>query len=115
EFQLSKLVNNKSTTLTHHNLTLEYTSNPAWYAIQALPYMMEYPYECAEQTFTRYYANVLATHIANSSPKIKAVFDAWSAKGKEAFMSNLEKNQELKALFLEETPWVFNAHSEAES
>lgn len=115
QFELSKLVNNKSTTLTHHNLTLEYTSNPAWYAIQALPYMMEYPYECAEQTFTRYYANALAAHVANSSPKIKAVFDAWVKEGKEAFMSNLEKNQELKALFLEETPWVFNAHSEAES
>jgi 5-hydroxyisourate hydrolase-like protein (transthyretin family) len=114
-FQLSKLINNTSTTLTHHNLTLEYTSNPAWYAIQALPYMMEYPYECAEQTFTRYYANALATNVANSSPKIKAVFDAWVKEGKEAFMSNLEKNQELKALFLEETPWVFNAHSEAES
>jgi hypothetical protein len=115
QFELSKLVNNTSTTLTHHNLTLEYTSNPAWYAIQALPYMMEYPYECAEQTFTRYYANALAANVANSSPKIKAVFDAWVKEGKEAFMSNLEKNQELKALFLEETPWVFNAHSEAES
>ena len=41
------------------------TSNPAWYAVQALPYLMEYPYECNEQTFSRYYANALASHIAN--------------------------------------------------
>ncbi len=58
-------------------LTIEYTTNPAWYAVQALPYLMEYPYECAEQTFNRYYANALASKIANSSPKIKAVFEKW--------------------------------------
>ena len=42
------------------HLTVEYTSNPAWYAVQALPYLMEYPYDCAEQTWNRYYANSLA-------------------------------------------------------
>ena len=67
----------KSNTLRHHRYTLEFTSNPAWYAVQALPYIMEYPYECAEQTFSRYYANILASHIANSDPKIKRVFEIW--------------------------------------
>jgi uncharacterized protein YfaS (alpha-2-macroglobulin family) len=115
QFELKNLVHTTSTTLTHHNLTLEYSSNPAWYAIQALPYMIEYPYECSEQTFTRWYANSLAAHVANTNPKIKAVFDEWSKGGKESFISNLEKNQELKALFLTETPWVFNAQSELET
>jgi uncharacterized protein YfaS (alpha-2-macroglobulin family) len=115
QFELKNLITNTSSTLTHHNFTLEYSSNPAWYAIQALPYIMEYPYECAEQTFSRWYANSLAAHVANSKPKIKAVFDEWSKGGKESFLSNLEKNQELKGLFLEETPWVFTAQSEAES
>lgn len=105
----------KSTTLRHHRFTLEFTSNPAWYAVQALPYIMEYPYECAEQTFSRYYANMLATHIANSDPKIKRVFDIWrNTPNSEALMSNLEKNQELKALLLEETPWVLEAQDENE-
>lgn len=106
--------NNGSTTLRNHKLTLEFSSNPAWYAVQALPYMMEYPYECAEQTFNRYYANSIASHIANSSPKIKSVFESWKSKSPEALLSNLEKNQELKALMLEETPWVLNAQSETE-
>ena len=73
-FTFSKLLNaNVSGTLTHQSLTVEFTSNPAWYAIQSLPYLMEYPYECAEQTFNRYYANSLAAFIAGSMPKIKAV------------------------------------------
>jgi len=104
----------KSSTLTHHKLTLEFSSNPAWYAVQAMPYMMEYPYECSEQIFTRYYANSLSSHIANSNPKIKSVFESWKNQNPEALLSNLEKNQELKSLILEETPWVLNAQDETE-
>lgn len=113
-FEFKKLKNNNSKSLKHHSFTLEFTNNPAWYAIQAMPYMMEYPYECAEQTFTRYYANSIATHIVNSNPKIKQVFDAWKKGSKDAFLSNLEKNQELKAVLLEETPWVLEAQDESE-
>ena len=106
---------NGSTTLRNHKLTLEFTANPAWYAVQALPYLMEYPYECAEQTFSRFYANSIASHIATSSPKIKAVFDSWkNTPDSKALLSNLEKNQELKSLMLEETPWVMDAKNETE-
>jgi uncharacterized protein YfaS (alpha-2-macroglobulin family) len=115
EFKFEKLVNSgNSSSIQNHKLTLEYTSNPAWYAIQALPYMMEYPYECAEQIFTRYYANSLASSIVRSNPKIKQVFDSWKESSPEAFLSNLEKNQELKSLMLEETPWVLDAKNENE-
>lgn len=115
-FKFEKLIgqNGGSTTLRNHKLTLEFTSNPAWYAVQALPYLMEYPYECAEQTFSRFYANSIATHIANSSPKIKVVFESWKSQTPDALLSNLEKNQELKALMLEETPWVYEAKDETE-
>ena len=113
-FTLENLKNNQSTTLKNHQLTLEFTSNPAWYAVQALPYLMEYPYDCAEQTFSRFYANAIASHIANSSPKINAVFNSWENASPDAFLSNLEKNQELKALVLEETPWVLQAKNESE-
>ena len=113
-FILKKLMENYSTTLQNYNLTLEFTANPAWYAIQALPYMMEYPYECIEQVFNRFYANSIATHIANSSPKIKKIFDSWKEVDKDALLSNLEKNQELKSALLEETPWVLDAQDETE-
>jgi len=115
-FRFEKLIsqNGGSTTLRNHKVTLEFTSNPAWYAVQALPYLMEYPYECAEQTFSRFYANSIASHIANSSPKIKAVFNSWKTQSPDALLSNLEKNQELKSLMLEETPWVLDAKDETE-
>ncbi|PKP21868.1 MAG: hypothetical protein CVU05_05860 [Bacteroidetes bacterium HGW-Bacteroidetes-21] len=113
-FEFTKLMNSgKSSTLKHHKVTLEFTANPAWYAVQSLPYIMEYPYECAEQVFSRYYGNTLATYIANSSPKIKAVFDSWrNTPDSKALLSNLEKNQELKEVLLQETPWVLDAKDE---
>ncbi len=113
-FTFEKLFNNSSTTLTHHSVTMEYSSNPAWYVIQALPYMMEYPYECSEQLFTRFYANAIASNIVRSTPKIKEVFEKWKSSNPDAFLSNLEKNQELKAVLLQETPWVLDAKNETE-
>ncbi|MFD0796659.1 alpha-2-macroglobulin [Maribacter chungangensis] len=111
-FTLDKLKTTRSTTLKHHKLTLEVTSNPAWYAVQALPYLMEYPYECNEQTFSKYYANALASHIANSNPRIQAVFKQWA--NSDALLSNLEKNEELKSLLIQETLWLRDAQSETE-
>ncbi len=113
-FVLDKLVNTTSATLRHQRLTLEFTSNPAWYAIQALPYMMEYPYDCVEQSFSKFYANSIASHIANSNPRIKQVFDTWKNIQPEALLSSLEKNQELKNALLEETPWVMQAKNESQ-
>jgi uncharacterized protein YfaS (alpha-2-macroglobulin family) len=111
-FVLEKLRDNVSETLSNHKLTLEITSNPAWYAVQTLPYLMEYPHECNEQIFAKYYANTLASHIANSNPRIKEVFDQW--RNSDALLSNLEKNPELKSLLIQETPWLRDAQSETE-
>lgn len=113
-FEFTKLLESgKSDTLQHQYLTVQMVSNPAWYAVLSLPYLMEYPYECSEQTFNRLYANALARHIANSDPKIRRVFDQW--KGTAALDSPLEKNQDLKAVMLEETPWVRDAQKESEA
>jgi uncharacterized protein YfaS (alpha-2-macroglobulin family) len=116
QFSFDKLLHSDtSKTLAQYALTLEYTGNPAWYAVQALPYMMEYPYECAEQTFNRYYATALAAHIIEKAPRIKSIFEQWKKEGDlSSFSSPLEKNQELKSALLEETPWVMDAQNETE-
>jgi TonB-dependent SusC/RagA subfamily outer membrane receptor len=113
-FIFDKLVNQNSNTLKSKTLTLEYTQNPVWYAIQAMPYMMEFPYECSEQIFSRFYANSIATSLVNKFPVIKQVFDQWKNTNSPQLLSNLEKNQELKATLLEETPWLQDAMNESE-
>ena len=103
----------KSDSLAALKLTVQMSSNPAWYAIQALPYLIEFTYECSEQVFNRYYGNLLASFIANSDPKIRQIFDSW--RGTAALKSNLEKNQDLKSALLQETPWVLQAKSESQA
>ncbi|MCB2407265.1 alpha-2-macroglobulin family protein [Hymenobacter lucidus] len=118
EFELKKLTSTTSPTRRNYSLTLEMTENPAWYAVQALPYLMEYPYECSEQVFSRLYANLLAAKILQSNPRIKPMLEEWKRAAqsgdKSALTSKLEQNQELKNLLLQETPWVRDAQSETE-
>jgi uncharacterized protein YfaS (alpha-2-macroglobulin family) len=114
KFEFKKLAESgKSKTLQNEGLTVQMVSNPAWYAVLALPYLMEYPYECSEQTFNRLYANALARNIANHDPKIRAVFDQW--KNTPALDSPLEKNQDLKSVMVEETPWLRQAQNESQA
>ena len=113
-FDFTKLrESGKSDTIRSQSFTVQMVSQPAWYAVMALPYLMEFPHECSEQTFNRLYANSLARHIGNSDPKIRKVFDLW--KGTDALDSPLEKNQDLKSVMLEETPWVRQAVKEGQS
>jgi hypothetical protein len=113
EVSWKKLLDSRSgSTLKNQSLTLEYSTNPVWYAVQSLPYLMEFPYECAEQTFNRFYANAIAAQIIDRSPGIKAVFEKWKNLDSAALLGNLQKNQELKAVLLRETPWVLEAQNE---
>jgi uncharacterized protein YfaS (alpha-2-macroglobulin family) len=95
---------------------LEFTGNPIWYAVQALPAMQMPSSDDVISWFAAYYSNTVAAHLANSTPKIKQIVDVWTKQGgtKETLLSNLEKNQDLKAVLLEETPWVMEARDEAE-
>jgi uncharacterized protein YfaS (alpha-2-macroglobulin family) len=114
KFEFTKLLQSgKSSTLRNQDLTVQMVSNPAWYAVLALPYLMEFPHECSEQTFNRFYANALARSIAMSDPKIRRVFDQW--KNTPALDSPLEKNQDLKSVAIEETPWLRQAQSESQA
>lgn len=107
------LASAKSKTLKHQALTVQMVSQPAWYAVMALPYLMEYPHECSEQVFNRLYANSLARYIAGSDPKIRRIFDQW--KNTPALDSPLEKHQDLKAVMIEETPWLRAAGNESQA
>ncbi len=112
EIHFDNLKNSTSTTLRNHLFNIEYCTNPTWLAIESLPYLMEYEHECAEQTFSRYYANAIASEIINSNPKFKAVIDSW--KTQKQSVSKFERNEELKTLLLAETPWLIDAASEEE-
>lgn len=110
-----KLFNGGSQTATNKKLTVEMTANPQWHVIQALPVLGTPSSDDAMSWSAALYANSLSLHIVKSSPKIKQVFDTWVLQGKDDkdFWSELSKNEELKNIIIEETPWLAEAEDEA--
>lgn len=102
------------TTANPHALTIEFSSNPLWYAVQALPYLKNNNCDCIDQAFNVYYANAMAAMITSSMPQLIKALKEWKIADSSQFLSNLEKNQELKNILLKETPWVMEAKTEAE-
>lgn len=110
-----KLFNGGSQTATNKKLTVEMTANPQWHVIQALPVLGTPSSDDAMSWSAALYANSLSLHIVKSNPKIKQVFDTWVLQGKDDkdFLSELSKNDELKNIIIEETPWLAEAEDEA--
>ena len=111
-FILENLAKNTSTTATNVANTLELTTNPIWEIMFALPSLKDDQNLSADVQFNKWFADVLASEIFKANPRMKAVFDEYQSKG--LLNSNLEKNQELKQLLLEETPWVLESKNEEE-
>lgn len=114
-FQFEALAKGLASGKRSHQLSFEYTANPAWYVVQALPYLMEGDNQSSYAVFNRFFANSLASYIIQSNKEIENVFKIWSDYQPEALWSALEKNQDLKSVLLNETPWVRDAKNEKES
>ncbi|MDQ0782289.1 alpha-2-macroglobulin [Chryseobacterium sp. W4I1] len=111
-FVLDNLKNSNSTTISNVSNTLELTTNPIWEIMFALPSLKNDQNSSADVIFNKWFADVLASEIFKANPKMKTVFEEYQNKG--LLNSNLEKNQELKQLLLEETPWVLESKNEGE-
>ncbi|RZJ51190.1 MAG: hypothetical protein EOO19_01320 [Chryseobacterium sp.] len=111
-FELENLKNATSTTISNVSNTLELTTNPIWEIMFALPSLKNDQNNSADVIFNKWFADVLASEIFKANPKLKTVFEEYQSRG--LLNSNLEKNQELKQLLLEETPWVLESKNEKE-
>ncbi len=113
KFSFEKFAKPTSQTLENYRLTLEITTNPIWYAVQALPELSKPDNDDNSiSLFGAYFANAMAMDIVQRNPEIKEVFNRWKVAQSETLKSNLETNQELKSVLLEETPWVLEAEDE---
>jgi uncharacterized protein YfaS (alpha-2-macroglobulin family) len=111
-FTLENLAKNTSKTAVNFSNTLELTTNPIWEIMFALPSLKNDTNKSADVVFNKWFADVLASEIFKSNPRLKTVFEEYQSKG--LLNSNLEKNQKLKQLLLEETPWLVESKNESE-
>lgn len=109
---LSKLQKEKAD-IQPERITIEYTANPIWYAVQALPFMDYTATKSASAVFRSVYANSLSRYVALKIPHFKDIMQQWLTTDTNALKSALQKNRELKNILLNETPWVKTAQTEA--
>jgi uncharacterized protein YfaS (alpha-2-macroglobulin family) len=111
-YRFDRLSDHRTETLRHQSVMIEFAANPAWLAVQALPYLLPEQSACSEQVFSRLYANAIGRVIAEANPRIDDVFRQWHEAG--ARMSRLEQSDALSASSLGESPWLDDARREAE-
>jgi hypothetical protein len=90
-----------------YRLTLEYTANPVWYVLRALPYLTGNGNACPQSVADRLYTNTLGAGLVHLLPGIQTLL-----AGVAIDSSPLYKDAELKNALLEETPWVLDAGKE---
>lgn len=100
----------------NRKLTVEYTANPSWLVLQAMPTLANPYNKDAASLAAAIYANVIGQKVLASSPDIAKTVALWKQeKGNETSLTgSLAKDSELKTLLLNETPWVTDAENETD-
>lgn len=109
---LDKLFAHDSKEAVNRSLTIEYTRDPKWLAIQTLP-SMAYP-KCRDvlSLTAAFYSGALAYSIGHRYPQVREAIQEWNRKDTAALESPLMRNQQLADMLLQETPWVMEANQE---
>ncbi len=96
----------------NYAVTLELATNPAWFALQALPYMLDNKNETSLDIFSAFYASAITQVLLDKYRELKKNIKYSATLNPDMWQSELEKNQSLKNIFLEQTPWVLDAAHE---
>lgn len=96
----------------NRRLTVEYTANPLWYVVQALPDIATPRYDNAVSIASAFYATTLEQMIARLSPELSKAAERWASEqsGDTLIENALLRNEDLKNIVLNETPWVAEAN-----
>ncbi len=97
------------------DLTLVYCDNPVWEVVKALPALVDRDSDNALSLVNTLFGNAVGFGLINRYPELKeglTLFSDPENSADSSLVSNLEKNQNIKNVLLNNTPWVRNASSE---
>lgn len=97
-------------------VTLQYCDNPVWYVVTALPGLRKDDADDALSASALLFSTAIAEGIINTDPAIASALEQWSTSDRSdsTLVSMLERNQDLKTVLLNSTPWVMDAKSDTE-
>lgn len=96
-------------------LTLQYCQNPVWTAVKAMRGIMGNGSDISTVLAGKIFSTLAARKIIGDNKVIADVLRNWTANPSEkALVSMLEKNEDVKRLLLDQTPWVQTAANETQ-
>ena len=107
EMKFEDLLNNKDSSLINEQLVFTLDAQLFYSVLSSLPYLINYPYECMEQTLNRFLSTGIVGSLFNKYPAIKKMAKKM-AKRKTMLETWADKDPNRK-IALEETPWLLNA------
>jgi uncharacterized protein YfaS (alpha-2-macroglobulin family) len=75
--------------------------------LEALPYLINYPYECTEQTLNRFLSTGILTSLYDRYPQVATMAEALSKR--ETVYESFEAADPNRKMSMEETPWLVTA------
>lgn len=97
-------------------VTFELCNNPTWYAVSALPGLNKNESRSSTSAAMAIYSAAIADGIIRQNPRVAKALYQWQTSNKtdSALVSMLSRNQDLKNMLLNATPWVQCAESDTE-
>ncbi|MDE5687084.1 MAG: hypothetical protein K2I18_00475 [Paramuribaculum sp.] len=96
--------------------TLTYCDNPLWYVVAALPGLRSSQSESAIDAAGVIYSVAVARGLLKKYPAIADAIRYWntSDKSDSTLVSMLSRNDDMKMMLLQATPWMLDAQSDTE-
>jgi uncharacterized protein YfaS (alpha-2-macroglobulin family) len=102
EFPEWKTQNDPS--LIHDRAVITLDAQLFFSVLSAVPYLINYPYECVEQTLNRFLSAGIMSRLAQDFPSLKSVMKQMAERKTELEVWKAKDPNRL--IFLEETPWL---------
>jgi uncharacterized protein YfaS (alpha-2-macroglobulin family) len=98
--------------LIHDQLVVTVDAQLFYSVLNALPYLVSYPYECTEQTLNRFLSTGIVSSLYDAYPSVQRMAEEFSAR--DTRLETWEATDPNRKMALEETPWLVTARGGAE-
>ncbi len=115
DLQFKQLAQNNDPTRINDKLVVTVDGQLFYSTLNALPYLVKYPYECTEQTMNRFLSTSIVNSVFKRHPAIASMATKLAKRDTQlAKWDQIDKDPNRKML-LEETPWLNDAQGGKQS
>jgi uncharacterized protein YfaS (alpha-2-macroglobulin family) len=112
ELHFADMAADDDPTLINDQLVVTLDAQLFYSVLKALPYLVNYPYECTEQTLNRFLSTGIVSSLFDQHPSVERMAEKLSAR--DTRFETWEADDPNRAMALVETPWLQTSHGGSE-